>query len=159
MLSTRLVQLVETHSEEIARAVLEAIRNDRRLPIFGKWPDAELLTRFEDVCKRLSIWLSESNEAQLAKHYEGLGLLRYLEEIPLHEVVWAALLFKQQLSRYVQEHCFEQTAYELYAEVELERLLNGFFDKIVYHIVRGYEQAALDSEPTGERWEVATTSR
>lgn len=141
MLSTRLVELMATHSAEIAGMVLEAMHNDRHLPTFGKLPDSDLLMRFEDTCKKLSFSLSEGGQATLARHYESLGLLRRLEGIPLHEVVWAALLFKRQLLRYAQEHCFEQTAYELYTEVELERLVNGVFDKVVYYLVRGYEQA------------------
>jgi hypothetical protein len=141
MLSTRLVELMATHSEEIAAAVLDAMHNDRHLPTFGKLPDSDLLTRFEDTCKKLSFSLSEGDEATLARHYESLGLLRHIEGIPLHEVVWAALLFKRQLLRYAQEHCYEQTAYELYTEVELERLVNGVFDKVVYYLVRGFERA------------------
>jgi hypothetical protein len=143
MLATRVVELMETHSDEIARAVLEQVQKDRRLPLFSKLSTAELLLRFEDVCKRLGVWLSESDEDKLGKHYESLGRLRYFEGIPLHEVVWAAYLFKQRLLRYAREHCYEQTAYELYTEVELERLVNGFFDKTVYYIVRGYEEALV----------------
>jgi hypothetical protein len=84
--------------------------------------------------------------------------MRYLEKIPLHEVVWAALLVKQQLLRYAREHCYEQTAYEIHAEAELERVVNGFFDKIVYHIVHGYQQEQ-GSASTKERWEAAAASR
>ncbi|MEX2299384.1 MAG: hypothetical protein WD733_00535 [Bryobacterales bacterium] len=145
-----------TRSNEIAAAVLEATHNDRHLPAFGKLPDSDLLMRFEDACKKLSLALSEGDEAMLARHYESLSLLRHLEGIPLHEVIWAALLFKQQLLRYAQEHCCEQTAYDLYTEVELERLVNGVFDKVVFYLVRGYERA-LERESTQERWKVAAT--
>ena len=140
MLSTRLVELMETHAEDIAKAVLDKLRSDRRVSLFSRLPDKDLLKRFEDVCKRLSFWLSESDEAELAEHYESLGRMRYLEQIPLHEVVWAALLVKKQLLRYAREHCCEQTAYEIHAEAELERVVNGFFDKVVYSIVHGYQQ-------------------
>ena len=148
MLSTRLLQLIEDHSEEIAKSVLESIRRDRLLSRFSKLPDAELLTRFEDVCKKISVWLAESNEEQLAKHFEKLGWLRYAEEIPLHEVVRAAHVFKEQLTRYAREHCYEQTALELYAGGELERLINSFFDKTVYYIVRAYGQALVHASKT-----------
>ncbi len=148
MLSTRLLQLIEDHSEEIAQSVLQSIRRDPLLSGFSQLPDAELLNRFEDVCRKISLWLAESNEDELARHFEKLGWLRYAEDIPLHEVVRAAHVFKEQLTRYARDHSYEQTALELYAGGELERLINSFFDKAVYHIVRAYGHALVHASKT-----------
>ena len=145
MLSARLIQLIEDHSEEITRTLLQKVRHDPLLPRYRELSDFELLDRFRKVCNKLGYWLADSDPEQVATAYEGLGRDRFNEQIPLHEVVHAAHLIKNQLTGYARRHCLEQTAVELYAEGELERLINGFFDKVVFHLIRGYEAALVEA--------------
>ncbi|MCI0622552.1 MAG: hypothetical protein L0387_12980 [Acidobacteria bacterium] len=141
MLSTRLIEMIEKHSDEIAQQVLDEVREDKILQRYHELPDALLRSRFENVGVHLSQWLKESDETALARHFEALGRERFEEQIPLHEVIHAAQIFKHRLAEFAREHCFERTPIELHAELELERLLNAFFDRIVFHIARGHEEA------------------
>jgi hypothetical protein len=144
MLSTRLVEMIERHSDEIAQQVLDEVRGDEILRRYHKLPDAMLRGRFENVGVHLSQWLEESDEPALARHFEALGRERFEEQIPLYEVIHAAQIFKRRLAEYARERCFENTPIELHAELELERLLNSFFDRIVFHVARGYEEALAE---------------
>ena len=145
MLSTRVVQLIEDHAEQITKSVLAAIRKDPRLPLFGRLANTELLRRFEDVCQNLGRWLTAKDEAVIEVRYELLGRERFEEDIPLHECVLAAQIFKRQLLAFARRQAIDQSVLEIYSLVELERLLGGFFDQVIYHIVQGYERALRDS--------------
>jgi hypothetical protein len=145
MLSHRLIGLIETHSEQIIRRLSNATQLDSRLEHIRKLPGSEIFRRFEDVCRHLGQWLATSDEQALHHRYENLGRERCEEGIPLHEVVCMAQLFERELVNYAREHAEERTAVELYAEGELERLLRSFFDKVIFHLVRGYERALLES--------------
>ena len=144
MLSTRLMEMIERHSDDIAQRVLDEVRADKLLRRYHELPDALLRRRFEDVGQHLSQWLKKSDEPALFLHFEALGRERFQEQIPLYEVIHAAQIFRRRLTEFAREHCFERTPIELHAELELERLLNTFFERIVFHVVHGYEQALAD---------------
>lgn len=148
MLSARLIQLIEDHSDQIIQRILVEVRTDELLPRYRELPDSELISRFENVCRNLGHWLATSEELVVAQGYEKLGEERFNEQIPLHEVVHAAHVVKNLLTGYARDNAFEQTPVELYAEAELERLINRFFDRIVFHIVRGYEKALVNALKT-----------
>ncbi len=148
MLSARLIRLIEDHSQEITRALLNEVRRDPLLPRYRELSDFELLDRFRKACNKLGYWLAGSDPERVASEYERLGRDRFNEQIPLHEVIHACHLIKNQLTNYSRTHCLEQTAVELYAEGELERLINGFFDKVVLHVIRGYEAALVGAIKT-----------
>ena len=145
MLSTRLLELIESHSEKIGQELLAEVRADARLPVFHSLPEGELLKRFQDACLRLSHWLAEADEDQIERRYTDLGRDRFEEGVPLHELVLAMQLFKRLLLRFARRQAVDQTAIEVYAEEELEQLIGGFFDRMVYHVVRGYEKASQNS--------------
>ena len=42
---------------------------------------------------------------------------------------------------FVHDHAFVETSLELYAEGELEKSVGRLFDRMIYHVVRGYEAA------------------
>jgi len=58
MLSSRLIHLIEHHSEQFNKRLLESIRRDDRLKCFAQLPDSQLLYRFEDLCRHLGKWLA-----------------------------------------------------------------------------------------------------
>lgn len=145
MLSNRLIHMVESHSDQLNQRLLDSIRADERLKRFSQLPDSELLYRFEDVCGHLGEWLVLDDEEILRSRYENLGRERFAKGVPIHETVRLAQHFQQRLVRYVRSEALEQNAVELYAERELERLIEAFFHKVVYHLVRGYEEAVLES--------------
>lgn len=147
MLSSKLIQLIEDHWEQITTRVLREIRKDARLVHVGKLPESELRQRAQEILKNLGHWLAVSKEEELAKHYEHLGRLRFEESIPLHEAVLARFIIKDQMIDFVREQGFRQTPMELYAEEELEHRVGRFFDTMIYHVVRGYEEAMRESLP------------
>jgi hypothetical protein len=141
MLSGRLIQLIENHSDLIIARVLSRIRDDPHLPGFQKMPEAELRAWWGTLLSHLSEWLSQTGDEDFGKRYEALGRRRFEESVPLHEVVYAVQILKREMINFVREQGFGQSSLEIYAEEELEHRLGRFFDWLVYHLVRGYEEA------------------
>jgi hypothetical protein len=140
MLSARLIRLIEEHAEELTRAVLDHLTTDPRTPCYQRIPRDELARRVYDVYHNLGRWLGHRSEGPIEAHYAPLGRLRRAEGIPLSEVVCALSLEKGQLREFVRRRGLADSAVELYSEEELNLMIDHFFDKALYHTVRGYEQ-------------------
>jgi len=143
MLSAKLVQLIEDHWEGITSAMLAEIQADPRLPHYRNLPDAELRDIGRSMLKNLGQYLTASKRelSMIEEQYEGLGRVRYAENVPLHESVRALQLVKRKAVEFLRDHAFSQSTVAIYAEEELEHRLNEFFDELVYFEVRGYESA------------------
>ncbi len=141
MLSVKLIQLIENHSDQIARAVLHRIHHDPRTPHMARLPEGELRDHCHEILKKLGHWLAESKEEEVASHFQELGRLRAAEAVPLHEAVHALHVLKTRMLDYVRDQGFAQTSVDLYAEEELEHQIGRFFDSVVYHLVKGYESS------------------
>ena len=140
MLFNRLIQSVENHSDEIVTTLVSQVRKDPELKRLNALPDRELRQRASAVVTRLSTWLG--NHDNLAANYSDLGRIRFQQRVPLHECIREILLLKNAVVDFVREHSFSNTEVELYAEEEVEHLVHGCFDRMLYHFVRGYEEAA-----------------
>jgi len=140
MYSSKLIQLIEDHAEQITAKIIQQIREDPKLREIGKLPESELPDRAREILKNLGRWLLSENE-EIARHYERLGRLRFEESIPLHEIVRALQIIKERMIAFARNQGIADTAVQIYAEEELEHCIDTFFDHVVYHFVRGYEEA------------------
>ncbi len=145
MLSAKLIHLIESHGDEITGRVLRHIRQDSEMTHIRSLPEAELREWGQSILHNLGHWLSAGNERELAVHYDRLGRLRYDEDVPLHEAVRGLSILKNKMADFVQEQCLAKTALDAFAEEELERRVDRFFDLLVFHLVRGYEAAMRET--------------
>jgi hypothetical protein len=142
MLAMRLVRTIEEHAEELTRGVLDDLGSNSRTPSYHRLSREERHRRVYDVYRNLGRWLGDETEDAVEASYSALGASRRAEGIPLDEVVYALILTKHHLRSYILGAGLVQSAVDLYQEEELNLLLDQFFDKAVYHTVRGYEQVA-----------------
>jgi hypothetical protein len=145
MLSGKLIQLIEDHWEPLTRRILLVIRADPRLPHFQTLLESDLQDRVGQISKNLGRWLAAGDDEHLAAEYATLGRNRYREAVPLEEVVHAMHLVKHRVLDFVRDQGIRQTSVEVYAQEELEHRVGQFFDAVVYHLVRGYEQAVHEA--------------
>jgi hypothetical protein len=141
MVSGKLIHLIETHEGEITNRIMAEIRRDPDLTHLRTVTEGELRRRSNSIVKNLGHWLVGKNQQEMAKEFETLGKRRFGEDVPLHEVVRALFLIKDKMVDFVAEQGFNLDALTLYAEEELERHVDRFFDVLVIHLVRGYETA------------------
>ncbi|MBM3814436.1 MAG: hypothetical protein FJW20_22660 [Acidimicrobiia bacterium] len=145
MLSTKLIQMIEDHSDSLAKSVVRQLRTDSHLPKLGTLPEGELRERCLDILKRLGHWLAESDEKEIARHFSEVARRRARQQVPLHEVIYGLQLLKRRILHYARDQGIDLTTLQLYAEEELEHHVGIFFDSVIYQIARAYEQALREA--------------
>jgi len=146
MLSFRLVQMIESHAEQLTRGVVHDLQTNPRTPAYHRLSAEELHHRAYAVYRNLGRWLGEETEQTIEAFYGDLGRKRHAEGIPLCEVVYALLLVKYHLRDYIRASGLVDSAVEIYQEQELHRLVGRFFDRAIYYTVRSYECAAASRQ-------------
>ena len=160
MLLPSLMRLIETHAEELTEKVIKALRTNPRTAFLHEVSEAELKRRGFDLYHNLGRWLGEKSEAEIESTYREIGRRRFREGVPLSELVYALVLMKQHLWDFIRKNDLPETVTNLYGEEQLEMMVGQFFDKALYHAVRGYEETWLmeaslpliretSAEPTG----------
>ena len=135
-----LMSQIETHAEQLTDRVIQAIRTNPRTQFLRGVSQEELGKAVYDLFRNLGRWLSEKREEEIEAIYGENGSRRYSEGVPLHELVYALNLVKQYLWEYVEKHVMPTSEGNLYQEEMLVTMMGRFFDRAVYHTVRGYEE-------------------
>ena len=134
----RLVDLIEDHADELTGRLVRTVREDPRTVGYRQFDDEELGVRAREVYSHLGRWLGKTSESAVETEYFRLGKIRCGEGIPLSEVVMALLLVRRNLWQFI-ESLGANTSLELRQQLDLELLVVRFFDRAVFHTVRGYE--------------------
>lgn len=152
MLGTRLVRLIERHSEALSLGLTEKIRNSDRTSDFRKIPPKDLRLAATEVYRNLGEWLLQKTENDIANRFRATAARRLAEGIRLHQLVWALMLTRDHLWHFLRQEAFADSIVALHAELELHQLLGQFFDRAIYFAVLGYEEA----EPQGPKSDLKT---
>ena len=91
-------------------------------------------------------WTVGKPEGEIRRTYEELGLDRFEEGIPLHEVIYALIITKNHQLDYVRTQGLGGTALKIYGEQELANQVNQFYDSAIYYPAIGYERALWISQ-------------
>lgn len=138
MLIGRLVALIEDHADELTARIVRKVREDPRTEAYRRFDDDELGQRAHNVYANLGRWLSETSEEHIEAEYFRLGQLRRTEQIPLSQVVMGLLLTRRNLWAFIESQGADSIL-ELRQQLDLELLVVRFYDRAIYHTVRGYE--------------------
>jgi len=150
MLGTRLVRLIERHCEALSRGLAEQIRASERTSDFRKIAEKDLQLAATEVYRHLGEWLLQKTENDIAVRFKTIATRRAAEGIRLHQFVWALMLTRDYLWRFLRREAFADNIVELHAQLELHQLLSQFFDRAVYYAMLGYEEAGQPSAPKSE---------
>jgi hypothetical protein len=153
MLANRLIQLIENHSKSLTQAVLHDIETSEHTRSFRKVPKEELGPRIAATYQNLGKWISNPDEDEIRQEYEDWGRTRFRQGIPFSELLFVLMLIKKHLRQFIKDHGLvdfsgdrvapeEFVPMELYAIQELNYRVGDFFDRALYYLVRGHEEAA-----------------
>ena len=135
-----LMKQIETHAEQLTDRVIHALRTNPRTQSFGALSEEELRRRFFDLFRNLGRWLSEKGEEEIEATYGEIGRRRCRDGTPLNELVYALMLVKQHLWDYVDKNVMLASEGNLYGEGLVVEMMAKFFDRAMYHTVKGYEE-------------------
>ncbi len=139
LLTYKLVQLIEEHSEPLAAGLLERVKKSPFLPEYRNVPDVELKQRVQEIYSHLGEWLTHGREQDLATRYTEIGARRAEQGVPLSQLIWTIVLVKENLWEYLKRNAKAEDLYELSSAHEMLQLLEQFFDRAVYYGAVGFE--------------------
>jgi hypothetical protein len=146
MLAMRLVRLIESHADRLSQALTRRLENDPFCSQLRKVPREELEARSYEIFSNLTDWLLYKTEHDLKRAYTEIGVRRAKQQVALSHVLYAINATKEQLWVFLQDEGVVTQPVELFAEMELFRLLDQFFDKAIYYLTAGYESARVFKE-------------
>jgi hypothetical protein len=140
MFPRMLIQLVETHADDLVAAVLRKLNtSDRSRELLQRVPAEELERRIYEIYRHLGDWLFGKLEFEIEERYTGLGIRRAKQGVPLRELLWTINTAKDYLWEYLEHEGLLEQPVDLYGELELLQSLESFFDHALYYAAVGYE--------------------
>jgi hypothetical protein len=136
-----MVGLVETHSEQLVRGLIEKLLNSEKMSDMRKVPLPELQQRVYEIYHNLNDWLETKTEGDIERWFTAVGARRASQGVALSHLVCALLAVKEHLWEFLAREAMLDRPLELYQEMELLRLVDQFFDRAVYYAARGHERA------------------
>jgi hypothetical protein len=149
ILAYRLLRLVETHSEALAAGLLEKTHSSPLLPGYTHVPPEELNERVHEIYRHLAEWLLGKSDLDIEERYLRIGAQRAEQGVPLSQLIWVIILTKNNLWDFLKQQAVIDRPVEIAGELEVEQLLDQFFDRAIYYAAVGYERfEAAASERT-----------
>jgi hypothetical protein len=146
MVGLKLVRLIERHAERLAGGMTEQIRAAERTSDFRKVPAKDLQLAAADVYRNLGEWLLQKTEDDIEDRFRTIGSRRAVEGVGRHQFVWALMLTRDHLWRFLEQEGFADNIVALHGEQELRRMLNQFFDRAVYYGILGYDEVRRNAD-------------
>ncbi len=141
VLGWRLVQLIQTHSDQLARGLLDRIENSEHCRHYvEKVPPEELKQRVYEIYHHLGEWLLRKTESDVERRYIAIGERRASQGVALSQLIFVISATKEHLWAYLAKEAATNQAFELYQELKLFQLVEQFFDRATYFAAMGYER-------------------
>jgi hypothetical protein len=154
MIAAKLVELIEIHAPRLTRDVTEDLLINERTRAFRRVDPEELQLRVFQIVNRLGQWIGDPHGVKVQAEFAEWGRRRYDQGIPLSELIYAIIVIKHHLRRYIADHGLVDASFprvegdyvlpfHLHSLQELNASVGQFFDEALYHLARGYEERAL----------------
>ena len=158
MISAMLIELIEIHADRLTQDVARDLVTNQRTGGFRAVPPEELEQRIFQIFHHLGDWIGEPG-ATVEAEFAPWGSRRFDQRIPLSEIVYAIIVLKQHLRRYIRDNGLVDAALprvesdyvlpmHLHSLQELSVQVGQFFDEALYHLARGYEAEAQRAKET-----------
>jgi hypothetical protein len=117
---------------------------------FGTVEREEVEQRLFHIFHELGNWIGDPGNPRVRSEFEEWGRRRFDQGIPLNQIVYAIIIVKQHLRRYIADHGLLDASFprverdyvlpmHLHSLQDLNTRVGQFFDEALYHLARGYE--------------------
>jgi hypothetical protein len=156
VIAAKLVELIEIHARELTSDVARDLTTNGRTRGFGAVRRQDLEPRIFQILNHLGNWIGDPRSETVQIEFTDWGRRRFDEGIPLSELVYAVIVLKQHLRRYISDNGLVDASFprvendyvlplHLHSLQELNIQVGRFFDEALYYLARGYEQRARDA--------------
>lgn len=140
-LSDQLVDVIQNNAGLMAEQWINDVSTNKSTPHYHEISHDQLASRFHDDVIQYVNWLNgDYNYQDMKAYYRRLGKQRRLEGFALGELLSALSLVRKYIWEFALSHGMWQKTIDIYRTLELERRMMLFFDKVSYHVCRGYEK-------------------
>lgn len=140
MLSDAMIGFIKDRAEEVARVWLAEVCESPSTTSYRKLDQAELLEKAVTVLSQFGRWLSGTEaDQEVTDYYFAIGRERKAQGFNAREVFSALTLLKKHMWIFARNHGVWERPIDLYRALELNRRIAVFFDKAIYHTMRGLE--------------------
>jgi hypothetical protein len=153
MIAAKLVELIEIHASRLTNDVAQDLVTNPRTPGFRSVSRQELEQRVFQIFHHLGDWIGDATSVRVEAEFSEWGGRRFDQGIAISEVVYAIIVLKQHLRRYIRDNGLVDAAFpradreyvlpmHLHSLQDLNTRVGEFFDEALYHLARGYEHQA-----------------
>jgi hypothetical protein len=156
VIAAKLVELIEIHARQLTSEVAHDLTSNERTRGFRAVPLQDLEPRLFQLLHHLGNWIGEPHSVKVQTEFMDWGRRRFDQGIPLSELIYAVIVLKQHLRRYISDNGLVDASFprvegdyvlplHLHSLQELNSRVGQFFDEALYYLARGYEERARDS--------------
>jgi hypothetical protein len=153
MISAKLIELIEIHATRLATDAAQDLLSNPRTAGFRSVPQDVLERRVFQLFHHLGNWIGNPKSERVEAEFVDWGRRRFGQGIPLSEIVYAIVILKQHLRRYIRDNGLVDAAFpridgdyvlpmHLHSLHDLNVRVGEFFDEALYYLTRGYEAEA-----------------
>jgi hypothetical protein len=153
MVAEKLVELIEIHAGRIAADVTKDLMTNERTRGFRAVRRVDLEERIFKLCHGLGDWIGHRHGKNVQTEFADWGRRRFGQGIPLSEIIYAIIILKQHLRRYIRDNGLVEASFpriegdyvlpmHLNSLQELNSQVGLFFDEALYYLACGYEENA-----------------
>ena len=162
MIAERLVELIEITASRLSADVATDLARNERTRGFSAVPRPELEDRIFQIVHHLGDWIADRRAEKVRIEFADWGRRRFGQGIALSEIIYAIIVLKQHLRRYIQDNGLVEASFprveqdyvlpmHLNSLQELNTQVDLFFDEALYHLARGYEEGARSRAAAASR--------
>ena len=153
MIAAKLVELIEIHARQLTSEVAHDLATNERTRGFGAVRLQDLEQRIFQILNHLGDWIGDARSEKVHAEFADWGHRRFDQGIPLSELIYAVIILKQHLRRYISDNGLVDASFprverdyvlplHLHGLQELNARVGQFFDEALYYLARGYEERA-----------------
>jgi hypothetical protein len=138
LISDKLVELVEKHSDAIIKRWIERLKIDPTTTLYKN--NIEYLgEKAKAILQQFGQWVSyDTSKEEIGKRYADDGIELFKMQVPLCEAIRAMYLLRRTLWLDVETESVFNSALQLHQMKELNDRVILFFDRAEYYLIRGY---------------------
>lgn len=141
MLSDALIAFIRDHAKEVTKAWIEDVRTNPTTLSYRKIDPDLLVDRCSTAISQFRRWLrGHEADQEVRAFYRTIGQERKAQGFPMHEVLSSQTLLRKHIFAYARSQGVWQRPLDVYRVLELNRRIALFFDKAIYHTIRGFEE-------------------
>ena len=151
MIAAKLVELIENHARRLTSDVVQDLLTNARTRGFRAVSADDLEERIFQIVHHLGNWIGDPRPDNTRAEFADWGRRRFEQHIPLSELIFAVIIIKQHLSRYIADNGLVDASFprvesdyvlpmHLYSLQSLNSQVGRFFDEALYSLAIGYEE-------------------